>query len=192
MHREELERFLSAEEIGESSGPRPGSILKRASMIATALIFGVAILFPVSGCAQMNAMPSVAFKLGDDFATVKAALHTTVDPEAMPRNAALPTYVPDPNKGKSFLHLRTKGIWAFFSSAGTVDTIRLDAPFAGDVMGVKLGDDAHKVMSALGNPISKPTTAVGVMQAYRYVLDDSAYVVFDINDEGVQYIFINK
>ncbi|MGF6773953.1 hypothetical protein P3T18_006467 [Paraburkholderia sp. GAS199] len=141
--------------------------------------------------AQTSPLPQLGFKLGDDVATVKAALKTSADVEPMPRNPLLPTNVPDMNKGKSILHLRTKGIWVFFNAAGTAETIRLDAPFSGDVMGVTIGEDIKKVTAKLGNPISKPNTIL-TMQTYRYVLDDSAYVTFNANDDGVQVIFITK
>ncbi len=142
--------------------------------------------------AQITAVPSVGFKLGDDVTTVKAALKTNLDPEPMERNPALPATMVDINKGKTVLHLRTKGIWAFFNPSGTVEIIRLDAPFSGDVLGVKLGDDAKKVTTRLGNPIKKPYAAFVTMSSYQYAIDDSAYVAFDLNDDGVQYIFIRK
>ena len=115
-----------------------------------------------------------------------------MQPEAMPKSSILPANVPDPNKGKAVLHLRTKGIWAFFSPTGVVETIRLDAPFAGNVLGVKLGDAPKQITEKLGNPIQKPSTAFLTMQSYRYVLDDTAYVNYDANDDGVQIILITK
>jgi|SRR5690348_5934841 len=96
----------------------------------------------------------------------------------MLKTPLLPANVPDPNKGKTVLHLRTKGIWVFFNPTGKVDTIRLDAPFAGDVCGVKLGDTVKQVMKKLGS------TAFITMKSYRYALDDSAYVNYDANDDG--------
>ena len=102
----------------------------------------------------------------------------------MLKTPLLPANVPDPNKGKTVLHLRTKGIWVFFNPTGKVDTIRLDAPFAGDVLGVKLGDTVKQVLKKLGNPIKKPSTAFITMKSYRYALDDSAYVNYDANDDG--------
>lgn len=159
-------------------------------MAAFALLTGLACA--QSAMAQVSPLPDVGFKLGDDVAAVKTALKTTVDTEPMARNPALPPNALDINKGKTILHLRTKGVWAFFNPSGTVETIRLDAPFAGDVMGIKLGDDVKKLTSKLGNPIKKPYPAFLTMQAYQYALDDSAYVTFDVNDDGVQYIFITR
>jgi len=142
--------------------------------------------------AQTIPLPDLGFKLGDDLSTVKTALKTTAETEPMVRNAALPPGIPDPNKGRSVLHLRTKGVWAFFNAAGTVESIRIDAPFSGNVLGIKLGDDARKITSRLGNPIKKPYPAFFVMQGYQYALDDSAYATFDVNDDGVQVILISR
>jgi hypothetical protein len=142
--------------------------------------------------AQTAALPVLGFKLGDDVATVKAALRTNAEPEPMARNPLLPANAPDVNRGKTVLHLRTKGIWVFFGPTGTVDTIRLDAPFSGDVLGVKLGDTIKQVTEKNGNPLKKPSVAFFTMQSYQYAIDDSAYVNFVANDDGVQIIFITK
>lgn len=154
----------------------------------------IALFTLAASCAYATpgGIDALGFKIGDDVNAVKAALHTTIEPEPMERNPALPAMVADPNKGKTVLHLRTKGIWVFFSAAGKADTIRLDAPFSDAVMGIKLGDSKSKITSTLGNPIKKPYPAFFTMEAYQYVLDDTAYVTFDTNDDGVQYIFVTK
>ncbi|WP_027802221.1 hypothetical protein [Paraburkholderia dilworthii] len=160
-------------------------------IMATLAVLG-AVASAQWAAAQTVALPDLGFKLGDDVATVKAALRTTAETEPMARNAALPPNFPDPNKGKAILHLRTRGIWAFFGANGNVETIRLDAPFAGNVLGIKLGDDARKITSKLGNPVKKPFPAFLVMQGYQYAIDDSAYATFDVNDDGVQFILITR
>lgn len=142
--------------------------------------------------AQTTPIPELGFKLGDDVATVKAALKTDAEIEPMEIGPGLISHATDMNKGKSVLHLRTKGIWVFFSATGTAETIRLDAPYTGQILGMKLGDDVKKLIATRGNPIFKPTPAFMTMQAYRYALDDSAYVSFDVDDDGIQYIFITK
>src|SRR5512135_3406289 len=131
------------------------------------LIVAFVCIFPtISAFAQTGDLP-FKLTLGDDVAIVKAKLGTNIDPEPMPRNPALPPSAPDMNKGKTTLHLRTKGIWTFFGRDGKLETIRLDAPFAGDVMGVRLGDDDQKLIATVGNPITKPTSAFATMQAYK-------------------------
>lgn len=151
-----------------------------------------ALLMPVSAWAQQNAVPDINFNLGDDIPTVKAALNTKVETEPMERNAALPAGARDINAGKTILHLRTRGIWVFFNPSGKAETIRLDAPYSKPVKGIKVGDPTSKITAINGQPNKKPYTTFITMQAYQYALDDSAYVTFDANDDGVQYIFITR
>jgi hypothetical protein len=160
--------------------------------ILAGIVMLIGLLSAQSAIAQTTPVPGLGFRLGDDVAAVKAALRTDTNPEAMPKSPLLPSGMPDANRGKTVLHLRTKGIWAFFDSTGTVYTIRLDAPFAGNVLGVKIGDTAQQVTTKLGNPIKKPSTAFLTMQSYQYVIDDSAYVSYDANDDGVQIILITR
>jgi hypothetical protein len=162
----------------------------RKTLVGLALLVGLTTA--QSTMAQTAPIPGLGFKLGDDVATVKAALRTDTNPESIPRNPLLPSNMPDANRGKTVLHLRTKGIWAFFDSSGGVYTIRLDAPFTGNVLGVKIGDTTQQVMIKLGNPIKKPSTAFLTMQSYQYAIDDSAYASYDINDDEVQIILITK
>ena len=96
------------------------------------------------------------------------------------------------NAGKTNLFLRTKGIRVFFSKAGVVEMIKFEPPFAGSINGVKLGDTEKKVRDLKGKPIKTPWS-FGAAQAFLYVLDDTAYIRFDINEtDGVQTIFIQK
>jgi hypothetical protein len=154
------------------------------------LAFCAASFFSGNASAQLNPIPGLGFKLGDDVSTVKAALNTKMDVEAQSRNPALPSFINDPNKGKTFLHLRTRGVWVFFNSAGQVETIRLDAPYPGTLLGVAIGDSLDKVSSTLGKPVKKPPFAMPGQQSLIYVLDDAAYVRLDISDDGVQTMLI--
>jgi hypothetical protein len=147
------------------------------------------MLFVASACAED--LP-FRLKLNDDIAAVKEKLKTNLDPEPVPRNPILPATAFDVNKGRTFLHLRTKGIWAFFDKEGKADAFRFDAPFDGSLRGVKISDSEKILLATMGKPISKPSPAFGTMTAYKYVWDDSAYLTFDLNDDGVQYIFIGK
>lgn len=151
-----------------------------------------AIFFASPAFSEQGEVAGLKFKLGDDINTVKTALHTELNPEPMERNAALPHNAFDINKGKTVLHLRSKGIWVFFNPAGKTETIRLDAPFANSVLGISLGDSVDKITSSLGKPIKKPFSAFMTMQAYQYAPDDYQYVTFYVNDDGVQYIFFTK
>jgi hypothetical protein len=140
--------------------------------------------------AQQVKVEGLNFKLGDDVNTVKTALHTNIDPEPMASSSINPNT--DPNRGKTYIHLRSKGIWVFFNKKGILETIRFDAPYEASIAGVKLGDSEAKVRSVMGKPIKEPW-AFGPNRAFQYALDDTAYIRFDISDtDGVQAIFINK
>jgi hypothetical protein len=137
-----------------------------------------------SASAQQVKIRGLNFKLGDDVNTVKTALQTDLDPE--------PVTTADPNGGKTVIHLRTRGIWVFFSKQGVVETIRFDAPYERSIVGVRIGDSEATVRSVMGKPLKAPW-AFGANQAFLYALDDTTYIRFDINEtDGVQEIFINK
>jgi hypothetical protein len=161
-------------------------------LLAASLLSLTAFAAPTGVYAQQSGLPGLPVKLGDEVQTVKASLNTALDPEPIERSPALPAGAVDVNKGKSVLHLRTKGIWVFFNPAGKAETIRLDAPYSGNVKGIKIGDTSQKLISTLGQPIKKPWTVFLTLQAYQYVLDDTAYVNFNVGDDGVQYIFVTR
>jgi|SRR5450830_84492 len=149
------------------------------------MIFAIIMAGTVS--AQEVKVDGLTFKIGDDVATVKTALHTKLDPEKVDNGLPAPF-----NTGQSVLHLRTKGIWVFFNKKDTVTSIKFDEPYAGTIAGVKLGDSEKNVRAVLGKPVKAPW-AFGTSQAFLYVLDDTAYVRFDIADaDGVRAIYIQK
>lgn len=160
--------------------------------LAGCLLSLTAMSMMAGAYAQQSNVPGLPLKLGDEVQAVKAALNTSLDPEPIERSPLLPAGATDPNKGKSVLHLRTKGIWVFFNAAGKAETIRLDAPYAEAIKGIKIGDSTQKLTTTLGQPIKKPWSVFGTMQAYQYVLDDTAYVNFSVNDDGIQYVFVNR
>jgi hypothetical protein len=148
------------------------------------------VLFSLPVLGQQSPVEGISFKLGDNVQAVKNALKTDLDPEPM-ENTAPPGYS-NANAGKTVLFLRTKGIRVFFDKAGVAQTIRFDAPFAGSINGIKLGDMEKKVRDLKGKPIKSPWQ-FGAAQAFLYVLDDTAYIRFDISEnDGVQTIFIQK
>lgn len=139
---------------------------------------------------QQTPVDGIAFKLGDDVQTVKNALKTNFDPE--PIESTAPPNFPNMNAGKTTLFLRTKGIRVNFNKAGMVELIKFEPPFTGAINGIKLGDSEKKVRDLKGKPVKTPWQ-FGAAQAFLYVLDDAAYVRFDITEsEGVQSIFIQK
>jgi hypothetical protein len=138
--------------------------------------------------AQQVNVPGLGFKLGDDIAVVRANLHTNQDTEPLSEVFVMPFNTV--NAGKTVLHLRAKGVWVYLKK-DTVESIKLDAPFGGSIGGIKLGDSEHTVRAALGKPIR--VLPMGLNKSFTYVLDDSAYLRFDINDnDGVQTIYVQR
>ena len=149
----------------------------------------LATLFFVSACiataaqAQQAKTEGLPIKLGDSVSQMQSAFQTSIEPE--PYESAV-------NKGGSVLRLRTKGVWTFFNKEGKVQTIRLDAPFKGNVGGVKIGDPLRTLKSVLGESVKKPFK-FGLSEAYIYYPDDTFSARFDVNDSGeVETIFISK
>ncbi|HUW50851.1 MAG TPA: hypothetical protein VMV75_07520 [Sulfuricella sp.] len=146
--------------------------------------------FSFPAFAQQVPIEGIAFKLGDDVQAVKNALKTDLDPE--PMENIYPSAFANLSAGKTTLFLRTKGIRVNFNKAGVVEMIKFEPPFAGSISGIKLGYTEKKVRDLKGKPIRTPWQ-FGAAQAFLYVLDDTAYIRIDINEnEGVQAIFIQK
>lgn len=162
----------------------------KKSMCSFFTVFTTVALMSFSAFAQQTLVDGLTFKLGDDVQKVKNALKTDLDPEPLENTS--PSSFTKMNDGKSSLFLRTKGIRVFFNKKEVVESIKFEAPFAGSISGIKLGDTEKKVREVKGKPIKSPWQ-FGASQAFLYVLDDTAYIRFDINEnEGVQTIFIQK
>lgn len=154
--------------------------------LASAVVLASSAVF-----AQLSPAKGIGFKLGDDVQTVKNVLKTEIDPEPMESVGPSSPFT-NPNAGKSTLFLRSKGIRVNFAKKGTVESIKFEAPFSGVIEGVKLGDPERKLRELKGNPIKAPWQ-FGLAQSFLYVLDDTAYIRFDLTDnDGVQSIFIMK
>ena len=125
-------------------------------------------------------------KLGDTYDNVKEAYQTTLEPETLERSA-----IP----GSTSLRLKTKGVWFFFDRSGKIYTIRLDAPFAGKVAGIKIGDTTARMMKVLGKPAKTPVPITNMMpRSFIYYPDDTTTVQFQTapNTEDIETIFIVK
>jgi hypothetical protein len=155
------------------------------------VVWGLLIaILSTAATAQQKPVPGLGIKLGDDMKTVKQALGITFEPEPMPSSPQIANF-PDPNKGKTQYHLRTKGIMVFFTATGRVETIRLEMPFMKPVGGVSIGDSLGKVLSTHGTPFRPPRQFLRA-RVYVYALDDHAYVAYHIEDDEVQIIFIRR
>jgi hypothetical protein len=124
--------------------------------------------------------------LGDTPDKVKAAYDSKLEPEP---------YDSPGSSGTTFLRLKTKGVWCFFGKDGKVYTIRLEAPFAGKINGVKIGDSLAQMLKVLGNPdkLRKPFAKTDFGKSYIYYLDDVTTADFEMDTDGqVETVFLAK
>lgn len=80
---------------------------------------------------------------GDDLAKILAVYPGSPAP--------LPFHSGDP-ANQRLLWLQDRGLRFFLTAGGTINTVRLDRPFAGSVDGVRLGDRVDEVRRNLGSP----------------------------------------
>ena len=151
--------------------------------------FFVAVGLAVSGLAlaQTKTIEGLPIRPGDSIEKVKTALRTTLEPEES--KSAL-------QRNTKQLRLKTKGIWAFFDPDGRVYNIRLDAPFRGNVGGVKIGDSRATLVEKLGKPaklLKGATPRLKQEDPYVYYIDDRTTVRFDFNRSAeIETVFILK
>lgn len=126
----------------------------------------------------LQKISGLPIKPGDSIEKVKAALETDIEPEAYDNSASQ-------GKNKQ-LRLKTKGIWVFFDQSGRAYTIRLDAPFAGNVGGVEIGKSRAFLVEKLGKPtriIERMPTLNERSKPYFYHIDDNTKVRFNFGDD---------
>jgi hypothetical protein len=151
------------------------------------LMIVLAVLMTGTVGAQDNKINGLPIKLGDSIEKVKAALGTAIEPEES-KSAV--------QSNTKALRLKTRGIWVFFDQEGRTYDIRLDAPFAGDVAGVQIGQSRSLLVEKLGNPAKiLKGMAIDSNQAdpYLYHIDDLTTVRFDFDqDDAIATIYILK
>jgi hypothetical protein len=86
------------------------------------------------------------------------------------------------------LELADKGVSVFFDHTGKVSTIRLNAPFAGAIGGVRIKDPREALIQARGEPLRQ--WKLGPHQAHLYALDGRTRVRYDVRNGTVETIFL--
>jgi hypothetical protein len=76
---------------------------------------------------------------------------------------------------------QSDGLYFFFTNDNTLDNIRLDAPFAGSVHGVWLGNSFDDVRKKLGEPLNSWDFGDDKANLYRF---GDTNVRFDVNPSG--------
>lgn len=129
---------------------------------------------------QELAAQGLRVSVGDTLAKVREVLAIPVEPR--PFQSASP-------ESATMFRLPTKGMWLFFNRAGNVSMIRLDAPFAGEIGGVRIKDRREALLRARGEPLNQ--WEIGDDKALLYALDEHTSVRYDIDKAGaVETIFL--
>ncbi len=127
--------------------------------------FFVSILLLLIGWAQ--ALPLYAeglpIKIGDTVEAIQKAYATTLEPEP---------YKVGMNNAGTKLHLKKEGVVVIFDAQGRASTIRLEAPFSGDIRGVKIGSSKAQIEKLLGPPDKKSFPPLVATESHDYYFED--------------------
>jgi hypothetical protein len=149
----------------------------------------IVLIFVAAGFASASAatanIEGLSIRIGDTSDKVKEVYQTDLEPE--PSESVV-------NRGTTALRLKTKGVWFFFTREGKIYTIRLDAPFAGKVGGIKIGDTVTQMIKVLGRPAKTPKQISPLQpRSYIYYLDDVTTANFQANtDDEIETVFLIK
>lgn len=139
------------------------------------VLLALSMSVPALACAQR--IQGLPIQPGDTVEAVQAAYGTSEAPQ--PSQSA--------RKNVTALHLSSRGVWAFFDQDRKVYTIRLEAPFDGDIGGVKIGSTRAFLIETLGQPtrIVQMGIASSVQpEPYLYELGERK-ARFDFDQNGV-------
>ena len=114
---------------------------KLVATIIAVIVLGQSACFAQTDSAFLKAC---AFAKGDPVDSVKAFYGIHVDPKK------LPTITP----GQTEYEYRFSqwGVWVFFNKDLRVTTIRFDAPFAGKIGGIVVGENVDQIRRLRGEP----------------------------------------
>ena len=156
------------------------------------LIIVLVILTTNTASAQSNKISGLPIRLGDSIEKVKAEIGTDIEPEEVQETTSRFATSTQKEK-KQQLRLKTKGIWVFFDKSGRVYTIRLEAPFAGNVDGVEIGKSRAFLVEKMGKPVKILKQPFAFNEPYIYYTDDITTVRFAFdNDDVIDVIYIEK
>jgi hypothetical protein len=141
-------------------------------------VFFVVLLFvfiSVPARAQTPRVEGVPVKVGDTLKDVETIYSTTVETE---------TDVTGPQPLEKRLDLKSKGVLVIFDKYDRVASIRLEAPFPGDVSGVRIGDSRSAVERVLGPPAKMNFTHQSYnvkTMSYDYYFDETTTTRLSFN-----------
>ncbi|MCW3480875.1 hypothetical protein OL229_15110 [Neisseriaceae bacterium JH1-16] len=151
--------------------------------IAKTIITTIILSLSLTAQAEVK-MHGLPIKIGDTVEEVQKALGTRMEPEPY-QSPGTQTAVK-----KLQLRLKTKGVWVIFEKEKAT-TIRMDAPFAGNIEGVKLGDSERKIEKTFGKAVKQGN--LGSSTTYQYYFNDVTTTEFVVNNSGaLETIFLLK
>jgi hypothetical protein len=113
---------------------------------------GLAAATAPATAVHRDAGAALRVKPGDDLATLRAAYPDAPSPAPYSSSEA---------SNQQLVWLRDRGLRFFLTSSGTVNEVRLDAPFTGTVDGIGVGDALDTIQHQLGSagemPAHQPT-----------------------------------
>ena len=121
--------------------------------------------------------PPLLVTFGDTYEKVKAAYKISQAPEPFISSITK-------KQDGTMLQLKQLGVWFFFDASGKISAIRFDAPFAGTVSGIKIGDTRSTVERILGKPEPSDDTTSVFHPKYPHEL------WYDLLDNTVITIFL--
>jgi hypothetical protein len=152
---------ISAVIIGcEAPGPQPS--VSRPTPVSAATPADRSAVLPQAGGL------SVAF--GSTVLQVQSALGTSEPPRPSQSFNIASGKLED--QGETQLRVALSGIWVFFDREGRARTIRLEAPFAGNIGGVRIGDSRATLVARLGEPPLPPTPPANLSVETRKALEE--------------------
>ena len=128
---------------------------------------------------ERSQIQDLGISIGDTLAKVKERFSTSLEPQP---------YQSDSTQTATLLELADRGLSLFFDHAGKVSTIRLNAPFAGAIGGVRIKDPREALIQARGEPLRQ--WKLGAHQAHLYALDGRTRVRYDVRNGTVETIFL--
>lgn len=162
--------------VGLAGRPSASKILLRCRQ-GVLLVFAVAAALHVAepAIAQTSAWPvdGLRVQLGASAETVQNAYGIAGPPRPMHKDKPTTKMLRAPVLGLSF----------FFEGNDCLSNIRMDAPFAGSVAGLKLGESLAKMKKLLGEPM-RPPWSFNRQQAHIYPLTPAALARYDVSPNG--------
>jgi hypothetical protein len=145
-------------------------------ILRVALIALVVALAPAPGrslAAESSAPGTIEVTVGESLQDLQSALKINQTPSEISSASGHETQ----------LRLPERGLWIFFDSDNRVTQYRFDAPFAGSIHGVKVGDSMAQAQVALGPP-AYPVRTVALGQAFVYQQDNGLTIRCDFDSSG--------